>query len=191
LYRDDFLQSLPNHDPLGFLRAAHARMAARDELTAISLTDLVTYLPCDLMTKVDMASMAHGLECRQPMLDHRLVELVATMPRAYKFAWGRGKRILRRTFGALLPRSIWVRRKMGFAVPLDHWFRRELRDMTRETLLSDSARCLEFFRPQAIRELVEQHQRGQADHSHKLWALLVFENWLRQWGSAAQTFTVG
>ena len=99
-------------------------------MTAFSLADLVTYLPCDLMTKVDIASMAHSLECRQPFLDYRLVELAASFPAAWKFRRGQGKRILRRAFGDLLPNEIWTRRKMGFGVPLDHWFRNELRPLT-------------------------------------------------------------
>ncbi len=95
----------------------------RDPVTAIALTDLQTYLPCDLMTKVDIASMAHSLECRQPFLDVRLVELAASFPLDWKFRAGVGKRMLREAFGHLLPDSIWTRKKMGFGVPLDHWFR--------------------------------------------------------------------
>ena len=110
------------------------RADRRDAVTAFSLADLVTYLPCDLMTKVDIASMAHGLECRQPFLDYRVVELAARMPRRLKFRRGRGKRILRETFADLLPEAIQRRPKMGFGVPLDHWFRHELRDFTREVL---------------------------------------------------------
>ena len=125
----------PTTDPLEFLTAALARCNRRDPVTAFSLADLVTYLPCDLMTKVDIASMAHGLECRQPFLDYRVVELAARMPRRLKFRRGRGKRILREVFGDLLPESIQRRPKMGFGVPLDHWFRHELKDFAREVLL--------------------------------------------------------
>ena len=80
LYSDEFVAALPDADPLEFLAAALARCNRRDPVTAFSLADLVTYLPCDLMTKVDIASMAHGLECRQPFLDYRVVELAARMP---------------------------------------------------------------------------------------------------------------
>ena len=123
LYTDAFLDTLPNADPLDFLAARAALSSNRDPVTSISLTDLVTYLPCDLLTKVDIASMAHGLECRPPFLDHRVVELAARMPLARKFRRGRGKRILLETFADLLPREIRRRPKMGFGVPLDHWFR--------------------------------------------------------------------
>ena len=103
LYSDGLLSALPDADPLEFLAAALRRANRRDAVTAFSLADLVTYLPCDLMTKVDIASMAHGLECRQPFLDYRVVELAAAMPRRLKFRRGRGKRILRETFADLLP----------------------------------------------------------------------------------------
>ncbi|MFH1268300.1 MAG: asparagine synthase (glutamine-hydrolyzing), partial [Planctomycetota bacterium] len=113
LYEDGFLASLPDVDPRVFLDAARARSCDRDPVTSISLTDLVTYLPCDLMTKVDVASMAHGLECRQPFLDYRVVELAARMPLARKFSRGHGKRILLETFSDLLPKPIRRRPKMG------------------------------------------------------------------------------
>lgn len=185
LYSDEFLGQLPDSDPAGFVTRAWNRSDARDPLTAASLADLVTYLPGDLMTKVDIASMAHGLECRQPFLDHRVVELAAAMPVRWKYRWGRGKRMLRRTFGDLLPRQIWRRRKMGFGVPLDHWFRNELVEMTNDVLLSK--RCLEggFFRPETVKRLVGEHQSGTFDHSYRLWALLVLELWQRRWSRAA------
>ena len=102
------------------------------------------------MTKVDIASMAHGLECRQPFLDYRLVEFAASLPASLKFRWGGGKRLLRRTFERLLPRQIWTRKKMGFGVPLGSWFQNELRELTRERLLSTESRCHQFLRPEAI-----------------------------------------
>ena len=95
LYSDGFAGQLSGDDPLQFLDAALARADRRDAVTAFSLADLVTYLPGDLMTKTDIASMAHGLECRQPFLDHRVAELAARMPRRLKFRRGRGKLILR------------------------------------------------------------------------------------------------
>lgn len=184
LYRDEFLAALPDSDPAAFLQSALQRAGARDPVTAFSLADLVTYLPCDLMTKVDIASMAHALECRQPFLDYRLVELAASLPAAWKSRRGQGKRILRRAFGDLLPREIWTRRKMGFGVPLDHWFRDELRPLTHDVLLSESTRCYEYFRPDVIRRMVEDHEQGRFNHCYRLWTLLMFELWLQRWGGA-------
>ena len=101
-----------------------------------SLTDLTTYLPCDLMTKVDIASMAHGFECRAPLLDYRVVEFAAALPASFKYHQGRGKWLLREAFGHLLPPEVFTRRKMGFSVPLDHWFRKELKPLTNDLLLA-------------------------------------------------------
>lgn len=181
LYSDEFLARLPDSDPFDFLAEAFARCANRDPVTAASLTDLVTYLPCDLMTKVDIASMAHGLECRMPFLDHHVVEMAAAMPLRLKLCGGRGKRILLETFGGLLPKRVTRRRKMGFGVPLDHWFRHELKDFARDVLLDPATLGRGYFRPEAVKQLVEQHQAGVFDHSYRLWSLLFFELWQREW----------
>jgi len=181
LYSDAFLAQLPDADPLEFLAAAHRRCTQRDPVTAISLTDLVTYLPCDLMTKVDIASMAHGLECRQPLLDYRVVELAARMPRELKFRHGRGKRILLETFADLVPRAVQRREKMGFGVPLDHWFRGPLAGFARDVLLDPRTLARGLFRPEAVEELLEAHVSGRFDHGYRLWALLVLELWQRRW----------
>jgi asparagine synthase (glutamine-hydrolysing) len=181
LYTDDFISTLPEADPLEFLAAALAQSGRRDPITATSLADLVTYLPCDLMTKVDVASMAHGLECRQPFLDHRVVELAARMPVRWKFRRGRGKRILLQTFADLLPRASRRRPKMGFGVPLDHWFRHELRDFARDVLLDPCSLARGYFRAPAVSRLLDDHQSGRFDHNIRLWALLVLELWHREW----------
>lgn len=181
LYDESFLRSLPDSDPLDFLEASFARSNRRDAVTSTSLTDLVTYLPCDLMTKVDIASMAHGLECRQPFLDHRLVELAARMPIDLKFRRGRGKLILLETFADIVPVEIARRGKMGFGVPLDAWFRGPLAAMSNEVLLDARALGRGYFRGENVRRLLEEHQQGLFDHSYRLWALLVFELWLRKW----------
>lgn len=181
LYSDSLLEQLPNVDPLEFLSAAWDQSAGRDPVTAASLADLTTYLPGDLMTKVDIASMAHGLECRQPILDYRVVELAARMPLRHKFRRWNGKRIFIETFRDLLPPEILRRGKMGFGVPLSHWFRGPLAGFARETLLDGPAENRGYFRPQAVRRLVEEHVSGQFDHSYRLWALLVLELWHRRW----------
>ena len=132
----------------------------RDSVTAVSLADLVTYLPGDLMTKVDIASMAHGLECRQPFLDYRVVELAARMPRRWKFRCGRGKRILREVFADLLPETIRRRSKMGFGVPLDYWFRHELKEYVREVLLDRRTLERGYFRPEAVGRIARPTPAG-------------------------------
>jgi len=181
LYDERFLAQFADSDPAGFLDTAWHRADRRDAVSAASLADLTTYLPCDLMTKVDVASMAHSLECRQPLLDHRLVEFAAQLPRALKFRWGRGKKILREAFGDLLPASVFTRRKMGFGVPLDQWFRGELRDLVHDTLLDQTARQRGWFRLDVVERLVREHTNGTFDHSVRLWSLIVLELWSRQW----------
>ncbi len=183
LYNDDFLACLTT-DPAAFIRSAWRRCQGRDAVTAASLTDLVTYLPCDLMTKVDIASMANGLEARAPLLDYRVVEFAASLPVGLKYRSGKGKWILREAFGHLLPAEVFTRKKMGFAVPLDYWFRNELRDLTRDTLLSDTAKSREFFRPESVRKLFDEHDQHYYDHSARLWALMMLEMWLREWAGA-------
>lgn len=181
LYREEFLARLPNADPFDFLAAAFARVDRRDRITSASLADLTTYLPCDLMTKVDIASMANGLECRQPFLDYRVVELAAAMPVALKFRRLRGKRILLETFGDLLPMAVRRRRKMGFGVPLGHWFRNELKTYAQDVLFDPRTLARPYFRPEAVQALWDEHQAGRFDHSARLWALLFLELWQQQW----------
>jgi asparagine synthase (glutamine-hydrolysing) len=181
LYSDALAAALPESEPSQFLTAALARCNRRDPVTAFSLADLMTYLPCDLMTKVDIASMAHGLECRQPYLDYRVVELAARMPRRLKFRGGRGKRILCEVFGDLLPEAIQRRPKMGFGVPLDYWFRHELKDYVREVLLDRRTLQRGYFRPQAVTQLLDEHQQAHFNHGYRLWSLLILELWQREW----------
>lgn len=181
LYQQEFMEQLPDEDPFEFLETAWNRLASRDLITRASLTDLVTYLPCDLMTKVDIASMAHGLECRQPLLDYRLVEFAASLPSRLKYRHGVGKRLLRTAFDRLLPRQIWTRKKMGFGVPLGSWFQHELRSITQSRLLGNDARCHQYFRPDALQRIVDEHMSGQVNQAYRLWNLLFFESWLRKW----------
>ena len=133
------------------------------------------------MTKVDIATMAHSLECRQPMLDYRLVEFAASLPVKLKYRRGRGKRLLQSAFGSLLPDEIWNRPKMGFGVPLDHWFRNELRELTRDVLLSGSASCHQYVSRRGLEQMLDEHAAGRRDHSQRLWAVLMLETWMQCW----------
>jgi len=179
LYTDGFLESLPDSDPLDFLDQAWRKSEGRDPVTRATLTDLQTYLPCDLMTKVDIATMAHGLECRQPFLDHHLVQYAARIPAGYKLRGRRGKWILEQTFRGRLPPEIWRRRKMGFGAPVSEWLRGPLRPLAREILLDAAAASRAYLRRQAVQRLLDEHDAGRYDHGARLWALLVFEFWLR------------
>jgi len=181
LYEEPFTRSLSQGDPLRFLEGRWSGITRRDPVTAIALTDLQTYLPGDLMTKVDIASMAHSLECRQPFLDVRLVELAASFPLHWKYRRGVGKRMLHGAFGNLLPDFIWSRPKMGFGVPLDHWFRAELNPLAHDVLLSDRAQGRGFFRAEYVAQLLREHEQSIFDHAYRLWALLILELWIQRW----------
>ena len=181
LYSDSFVEKLPNEDPVEFFEQAWKGIGDRDLVSQASLSDLVTYLPCDLMNKVDIASMAHSLECRQPFLDYRLVEFAASLPAKLKHRGARGKRILQSAFHKMLPRQIWHRRKMGFGVPLGSWFKNELKELTTNRLLDTDARCHAMFRPDSLKNILDQHMDGRVNHTYRLWNLLVLESWLRRW----------
>ncbi len=181
LYTDEFVQQLPGEDPFEFLDSVWQRSSGRDIVTRASISDILSYLPCDLCTKVDIASMAHSLEVRQPLLDYRVVEFAATLPAKLKFSSRRGKLILRDAFGSMIPKSIFTRQKMGFGIPIAGWFRNELKPMVHDTLLADDARIAPYFRRQAVEELVSSHEANQHNHGYRLWNLLILEKWLRRW----------
>ncbi|MBR2585778.1 MAG: asparagine synthase (glutamine-hydrolyzing) [Thermoguttaceae bacterium] len=166
-------------NPLTVLQAAFARADRRDFATAISVTDLLTYLPGDILTKVDIASMRFALEVRCPMLDTGVVELAARLPIALKMRATKGKLILRETFREYLPPDLEKQPKRGFGVPLDHWFRGPLSGDLRDALLSCDSPCAAYLNPEYTRELVEQHLAAKFDHAGRLWSLLVFNQWLK------------
>ena len=170
-------------DPAAVLASAFNLAWRRDPITRAMVSDLVTYLPGDLLVKVDLASMAHSLECRGPFLDHRVVELAMAMPIEHKIRVGQGrsKVVLKRAFAELLPAAIKTRSKMGFGVPISRWFQHDLRDELESVLLDPVCLSRGIFRRQAIEKLVAEHVAGKREHAHRLWALLVLELWLRQY----------
>ena len=164
-------------DSLDFLKSAYDAFASRDATSAISFTDVLTYLPCDIMTKVDMASMRWSLETRSPFLDANVVELALSTPLAYKMRGRVGKYALRAAFRDLLPEEIDARPKTGFGVPLDAWFRGELNGMLREALLSEGSERAPLFDRRYVESLVREHEERSFDHAARLWALLAFRIW--------------
>ncbi|MBI2527055.1 MAG: asparagine synthase (glutamine-hydrolyzing) [Candidatus Rokubacteria bacterium] len=176
-------------DPAPFRRLA-ADSGARDYVSALQWIDIETYLPDDILTKVDRTSMLVSLESRVPLLDHRLMEFVGTIPLSLKLRQGAGKYILKQAMAGLLPPDILTRRKMGFGVPLGSWFRNELREMTRDLLLSPRARQRGLVRPAAVEELLRIHDGGR-DCSPRLWALLSLELWCREWLDRPPARTAG
>lgn len=179
LYSSDALDQLSGFDATHFVTDAYQTCWNRDIVTRTTCVDVLTYLPCDILTKVDIASMASSLEARSPFLDHHVAELAARMPLRLKQRGMQGKAILVDAFRDLLPASIQTRPKMGFGIPIAHWFRNELRTQLRDTLLSASARERGWFDPGAVEALIVEHETGRFDHGYRLWSLLVLEEWCR------------
>jgi asparagine synthase (glutamine-hydrolysing) len=158
----------------------HAANAGTDDpLALIQYLDLKTYLVGDINTKVDRASMAHSLEVREPLMDHPLVEWLATLPANLKVRGQEGKFLLKKAMEPALPHDILYRPKMGFAVPLAHWFRGPLRQRVRDAVLGERLLSTGWFNEGYLKHLVDAHQSGASDYSSPLWTLLMFEAFLR------------
>lgn len=143
--------------------------------------DFETYLPEDILTKVDRMSMAHSIESRVPLLDNDVVDFAARLPAALKIRNGRKKHILKEAAAGLVPASILARRKQGFAVPVGGWFRGDLREFFSDVLLSARARERGYFEPRFVERLVREHVTSRRDHTLRLWGLVVFELWHREY----------
>jgi asparagine synthase (glutamine-hydrolysing) len=143
--------------------------------------DADTYLPEDVLTKVDRMSMAHSIESRVPLLDNDVIAFAASLPASLKIRAGRRKHVLKEVAATVLPREILERRKQGFGVPLGVWFRGNLRELFADTLLSASTLQRGYFQPSFVRHVVEEHLAGRRDHSLRLWQLVVFERWHREY----------
>jgi asparagine synthase (glutamine-hydrolysing) len=170
----------PTVTPTLFRRLA-VEAQAPDYTSTLQYLDIHSYLPEDILTKVDRTSMAVSLETRVPLLDHVLMEYVATMPSTLKFNNGAGKAILKRAMAGDLPVNTLARHKMGFGLPIGSWFRSELSDYIRDVLDGRQTRQRGLVDPQAVLALLDEHQSGGRDRSSQIWALLMLEEWARRW----------
>jgi asparagine synthase (glutamine-hydrolysing) len=158
----------------------HAQRAdTRDPLALIQYLDLKTYLIGDINTKVDRASMAHSLEVREPLMDHPLVEWLATLPSSLKLRGGEGKYLLKQSMQPYLPAELMYRPKQGFAVPLAKWFRGPLRTRVTESLVGERLASTGMFNPTYLRHLLDSHLSGARDYSAPIWTLLMFDGFLK------------
>jgi len=180
LYSDSFRQQINGTDAKGLLAEWFKRANGIGVLDAMLLTDQMTYLPNDLLVKVDIATMAVSLEARSPFLDHHVIEFAASLPQNLKLRGLTSKYLLKKVLRKLLPSENLNRRKMGFGVPVGHWFRGEMQPFLREVLLSEKALGRGLFKPDAVKQLIELHTRGERDHSQQLWTLLMLELWFNR-----------
>jgi asparagine synthase (glutamine-hydrolysing) len=174
LFTSDFQGRLAGYDSIEVFRQYYDRADTDDLLSKIQYVDIKTYLTDDILTKVDRASMAVSLEVRAPMLDHKFLELAAAIPSSLKLHNGTGKYILKKALEPVLPANILYRHKQGFAVPLDLWFRNELKDMAHHVILETEDGILDN---RFLKGIWDQHQRGTYDRSALLWSTLMFRKW--------------
>jgi asparagine synthase (glutamine-hydrolysing) len=157
------------------------RFASLPHESAMMRFDFETYLPEDVLTKVDRMSMAHSIESRVPLLDNEVIDFAATLPAGFKIRDGRRKHVLKEAIRPLLPDGILDRRKQGFGIPLGVWFRGGLTDLFSDVLSSARTRQRGYFEPSFVDRILREHLSGQRDHTLRLWQLLVFELWHRQY----------
>ncbi len=180
LFSPEFTRTLDGYSAVEVFRRYAVKAPTKDPLSLIQYLDLKTYLPGDILTKVDRASMAHALEVRVPLLDHEFVEWACRLPPQLKLHGQEGKYIFKRALEPHLPDEVLYRPKMGFAVPLANWFRGPLKQRVRDALLGPALRNTGFFNMQYIERLVNEHQSGMGEHSAALWTLLMFEAFMRR-----------
>jgi asparagine synthase (glutamine-hydrolysing) len=178
LYSGSFRHELAGYSAIEVFRKHAASANQDDALALIQYIDLKTYLVGDINTKVDRASMAHGLEVREPLMDHPLVEWLATLPSALKLKRGEGKYLFKKAMEPRLPGDLLYRPKMGFAVPLSAWLRGPLRGRVRNAVLGERLADTGQFSRRYLEHLVSAHQSGAKDYSAPLWSLLMFDAFL-------------
>ena len=180
LYSDNFGHETSKYRTASIIEPWFAKANGAGIVDAALLTDTMTYLPNDLLVKMDIASMAVSLEARSPFLDHHVMEYAASLPEKLKLRGLTTKYLLKRVLKRLVPEENLTRSKMGFGVPISHWFRGAMQPFLRETLLSDKALARGLFKPEAVRNFVDRHVDGKADHSQRLWSLLMLELWFER-----------
>ena len=178
LHQDPLRELNCGYDSLDVLRDYYRRADTEDPLSRIQYVDIKTYLTDDILVKVDRASMAHSLEVRAPILDHKLMELAATIPSSLKLRGMNGKYIFKKALKQILPASVLHRRKMGFGVPLAHWFRNDLKELAHSVIFSRNRDAL--LNESTVKRVWQEHQSGLRDRSTELWTVLMFRLWQQQ-----------
>jgi asparagine synthase (glutamine-hydrolysing) len=180
LYSEGFKQQTAAFSTVDIIKPWFAKANGAGIVDASLLTDTMTYLPNDLLVKMDIASMTVSLEARSPFLDHHLMEFAASLPEKLKLRRMTTKYLLKRVLKKLVPQENLSRKKMGFGVPIGHWFRGAMQPFLRETLLSEKALARGLFNEESLRKIVNQHVEGKVNHEHRLWSLLMLELWFQR-----------
>jgi asparagine synthase (glutamine-hydrolysing) len=180
LYSEEFRRQTAGFSTVDVLGPWFAKANGAGIIDAVLLTDTMTYLPNDLLVKMDIASMTVSLEARSPFLDHHLMEFAASLPEKLKLRGITTKYLLKRILKELVPAENLTRRKMGFGVPIGHWFRGTMQNFLRETLLSEKALSRGLFQRDRVRQVIDQHVEGKINHEHRLWTLLMLELWFQR-----------
>ncbi|HEX8368210.1 MAG TPA: asparagine synthase (glutamine-hydrolyzing) [Pyrinomonadaceae bacterium] len=180
LYTEDFKQKTSNDSTASVLKNWFARANGAGAIDAMLLTDTMTYLPNDLLVKVDIASMANSLEARSPFLDHKVIEFAASLPEKIKVRGTETKYLLKKAASRIVPPEVLYRRKMGFGIPVGYWLRHEMKDFMFEILLSEKSFNRGLFKPETVKRLVAEHVAEKQNHTYPLWTLLMLELWFRQ-----------
>jgi asparagine synthase (glutamine-hydrolysing) len=184
LFSPSLRSALGGYTALEVFQRHAKRSGTEDPLSLVQYLDLKTYLVGDINTKVDRASMAHSLEVREPLMDHPLVEWIASLPTSFKISGNEGKALFKKAMETRLPNEVLYRPKMGFSVPLAAWFRGPLRQPVRDALLGSALADTGLFRRQALEHMLEAHQSGRRDYSASLWTTMMFESFLRNLAGA-------
>jgi len=169
---------IKGYEPFAYLRQFYNKTGAKDHLSRMLYTDLKTYLPGDILVKVDRTSMANSLEVRAPLLDYRVVEFAAGLANRMKIRWGNKKYLLKKAFSRVLPEQFLGRPKHGFSVPLDAWFRNDLTAMAEEVFFATPATA-DVLNVDYIRKIWDEHRARKAEHGTLLWSILMFSLWNR------------
>jgi asparagine synthase (glutamine-hydrolysing) len=182
LFGEQLKSDLQGYQAIEVFKKHIAKAPTDNPLSMVQYLDLKTYLPGDILTKVDRASMAHALEVRVPLLDHKLVEWMAGLQPKMKLNGREGKYIFKKALENYLPDDILYRPKMGFSVPLSAWFKGPLKDKVKSALLGENIQQCGLFNQDFIQHIINQHQSGLRDYSSPIWSLLMFDAFLRNAG---------
>ncbi len=177
LYSDDFRNQVSKFNDFQSLVSYWGNMPAGPKLSRMQYFDTKFYLPDDILVKVDRMSMANSLETRAPLLDYTVAEFAATIPAELQFKDGRGKYILRKMASRFLPEHVFKKKKQGFAIPMNEWFRNELKEYAFDLLTSSRSNNRGYFKGKIINYILNEHIKGRRDYSMWIWSLVIFELW--------------